>query len=248
MPRLREEELLPVTVRLDYGPDTPAPAAQIRTVLERLAALPDGLTFAGDRQRFKVILSLREDFLPQLEQLGERTPSLNRNRMRLVRMSGEQALEAATRPAPELVEEAVGRRVVEFVAGSKSGKKLERMEVEPALLSVVLRVLNERRIEAGQERITADLLTMSRERILLDFYEQAVGDLPPTVRIFIEERLLTRGGFRATVAHEDALAEGLTATSISSWFASGATCWGATNRIRGWDDSDRASESFWQCH
>lgn len=185
----------------------------------RLEQTDEGLDFSYERQRFRVILSLREDFLPQLERLGALIPSVLVNRMRLERMHGGQALEAVLKPAPDLVDDTVGRAIVAFVAGadesadasavaSSAGDadiRLTRLEVEPAILSVVLRVLNEKRIEAGQDKISADLLTMSRQRILGDFYEQALADLPAGVGVFIEEHLLTKGGFRNTVPCEEAL-------------------------------------------
>src|SRR5262249_17384972 len=48
-------------------------------------------TTAFDRQRYKVLLSFREDFLPALEGWKRDLPSILRNRLRLLPMSQERA-------------------------------------------------------------------------------------------------------------------------------------------------------------
>jgi hypothetical protein len=45
-------------------------------------------------QRYKVLLSFREDFLPAVEGWKRDIPSIMRNRLRLLPMSGEQAFDA----------------------------------------------------------------------------------------------------------------------------------------------------------
>ena len=84
--------------------------------------------------------------------------------MRVKRLNGTQALEIVQRPAPHLIAEGVGERIVEFVAGARGGsaERLAELEVEPALLSVICRELNERRRALGQTQITADLVSGNR--------------------------------------------------------------------------------------
>lgn len=160
-----------------------------------------------DKPSCQVILSLREDFLPELEGLKNEMRSLLHNRMRVKRLTGTQALEIVTRPAPHLLAEGVAERVVEFVAGARGGsaERLEEMEVEPALLSVICRELNQRRRALGQEKITADLVSGNRREILNDFYERSVEDLPANVRNYLEDHLLTKSGFRDNIALETVL-------------------------------------------
>ena len=59
-----------------------------------------------DSQRYKVILSFREDFLPASRGGSASVPSIMRNRLRLLPMSGEQAFEAVHTTAPQLVDAA----------------------------------------------------------------------------------------------------------------------------------------------
>src|SRR5204863_7666264 len=52
-----------------------------------------------------------------------------------------------------------------------------------------------------------DLVTGNRREILTDFYERSVADLPEGMRRFVEDRLLTKSGFRDNLALETALEE-----------------------------------------
>src|SRR5208283_4104454 len=157
--------------------------------------------FDFTRGDYRVLLSLREDYLPHLEGLRAAMPSLMQNRQRLARLAGAQALDAVSKPAPGLVTADVARAIVAFVSGRAD---LESAEVEPALLSLVCRELNFRRIAAGAPAIEAGLLEGSRATILAEFYERALSDQPAAVRAFIEEELLTESGHRENVALERA--------------------------------------------
>jgi tetratricopeptide (TPR) repeat protein len=74
--------------------------------------------------------------------------------------------------------------------------------VEPSLLSLICRELNNARIAQKRSEISADLLAGSRDTILTEFYERALADQPPAVRRFIEDELLTESGFRESIAEE----------------------------------------------
>jgi len=179
----------------------------------------DTARYNFDKPSCQVILSLREDFLPDLEGLKNEMRSLMHNRMRVRRLTGTQALEIVTRPAPQLLAEGVAERVVEFVAGARGGsaERMAELEVEPALLSVICRELNQRRRTLGQDQITADLVSGNRREILNDFYERSVADLPPAMREYVEDHLLTKSGFRDNVALETVLeAPGVTRALVDT--------------------------------
>jgi hypothetical protein len=155
--------------------------------------------FDFGRADYRILIALREDYLAHLEGLKNAMPSVTQNRMRLARMTGVQALAAVTRPGAGLVSEDVARSIVRFVAG---GAELERAEVEPSLLSLVCRELNETRRTKGHAEISADLLAGSRDTILTEFYERTLADQPAGVRAFIEDELLTDSGYRESIAEE----------------------------------------------
>jgi WD40 repeat protein len=164
-------------------------------------------------QGYRALICLREDYLPHLESLRSSMPSIAENRMRLTRMNGVRALEAVLNPGGDLITPEVGRQVVRFVAGARetvtapapeADDGLAALEIEPSLLSLVCRELNNRRLALGLPQITAALLAGNRERILQDFYERCLADQPPAVRAFIEDELVTDSGLRENIALERA--------------------------------------------
>ncbi|HEY0864384.1 MAG TPA: hypothetical protein VGD97_09795 [Lacunisphaera sp.] len=159
----------------------------------------DAAKFDFARADYRILISLREDYLAHLEGLKGSMPSVTQNRMRLARMTGPQAVAAVRAPAPHLVSEAVAEAVVRFVAG---GADLARAEVEPSLLSLICRELNNTRLAKGEAEISANLLEGSRDTILSEFYKRALADQPPGVQTFIEDVMLTDSGFRESVAEE----------------------------------------------
>lgn len=161
------------------------------------------------KHALKVLFSFREDYLPEFEGLRTLIRPIMQNRMRLSRMSGEQAVKAIRQAGGHLVTETVAGQIVRFVAAPRSGREsgeLARLEVEPALMSVVCRELNNRRLKAGQKEISAALLSGgAQQQIIHDFYESSLADIDNRVRIFIEDSLLTDAGYRDSCALEDAL-------------------------------------------
>ncbi|MGB6450956.1 MAG: hypothetical protein WBE92_09405 [Steroidobacteraceae bacterium] len=164
--------------------------------------------FDFSRSDYRVVIALREDYLAPLESLKRTMPSLSQNRLRLAPMTGSQALEAVLepanrlRPGKHLVSEEVAEAIVRFVAG---GSELANAEVEPSLLSLICRELNEQRIAQGRSEISQDLLAGSHEMILSNFYERSLADQPESVRRIVEDDLLTESGYRENLAEESLL-------------------------------------------
>ena len=158
--------------------------------------------FDFSRVDYRILISLREDYLAHLEGVKSAMPSITQNRMRLARMNGEQALAAVTKPGGKLVTKEVAESIVRFVAG---GAELRNAEVEPSLLSLICRELNNARIAQGKSEIWVDLIAGSNETILAEFYERALADQPPAVRKVIEDDLLTDSGYRENLAEERVL-------------------------------------------
>ena len=195
--------------------------------LEQLADLAEGtipdvvarrwVTNPADKENYieegeyKVLISLREDFLPWLNDQKIRLSKVPQKQYRLHQMNGDGAL-LAVGQARELVEESVAVQIVRYVAGEKRltpgrrGAALKDLEVEPALLSVVCRELNARRRQKNERKISADLLDGSQEDVLNDFYNRSFEGLPPVVGAFVEEQLITVSGARNSVPQDNALA------------------------------------------
>jgi hypothetical protein len=95
-------------------------------------------------------------------------------------------------------------RILNFVAGG--GDDAVEITIAPALLSLALRELNERRLTRGPDaKITPDLLDVEQQTIFEDFYNRTLQDFPAGVRVFIEDTLLTTTGYRDSCALDDAL-------------------------------------------
>jgi len=173
------------------------PPLALERRLEQDDSAADDFDFA--RADYRILIALREDYLAHLESLKGTMPSITQNRMRLARMTGAQALSAVMKPGGRLVSQEVAESIVRFVAG---GSELANAEIEPSLLSLVCRELNNLRIARGRAEISADLLAGSRDTILTEFYERALEDQPVGVRRVIEDELLTESGYRESLAEE----------------------------------------------
>ncbi len=180
-----------------------SPPAALREWLEEHPE--DASQFLFGRHQYRLLISMREDFLAQLDDFRTSMPSIVMNRKRLLPMDGIAALEAADQ-APDLMPMDVAESVVRFVAASDAPDcDLSELIVDPALLSVMCSELNEKRKRLGERAITAGLLEGSREEIVRDFYERAMGEVGAAVRTFIEEKLIIDPGYRDTVALDLAL-------------------------------------------
>src|SRR5258706_9748595 len=172
--------------------------------------------FDFTRSDYRVLITLREDYLAPLESLKKAMPSISQNRLRLAPMTGGEALVAVMQPGKGLVTEEVAEAIVRFVAG---GAELANAEVEPSLLSLICRELNDARIAQGRSEISLDLLAGSHATILTNFYERALAGQPEAVRHIIEDDLLTHSGFRENVAEERVLARFVEACAAAGTLA-----------------------------
>jgi hypothetical protein len=173
------------------------PPKQLEARLDEDDSAAERFDFA--RSDYRVLIALREDYLAPLESLKGAMPSITQNRLRLAPMTGQQALTAVMRPGKNLVSEEVAAAIVRFVAG---GAEIANAEVEPSLLSLICRELNDARIAQGRSEISLDLLAGSHASILSSFYERSLADQPAAVRRIIEDELVTASGFRENVAEE----------------------------------------------
>ena len=176
------------------------PPKELEAKLETDDSVIDRFDFG--RADYRILIALREDYLAHLEGVKTAMPSITQNRMRLARMNGQQALAAVMKPGGKLVSQEVAESIVRFVAG---GSELPNAEVEPSLLSLICRELNNARVAQGKSEMSADLLAGSNETILNEFYERALADQPPAVRKVIEDELLTDSGYRENLAEERVL-------------------------------------------
>lgn len=143
--------------------------------------------------KVRIVLSLREDYLPQLGTFKSRIPSIDRNIFRVRALNGVQAREVITRSGCFRDEKTIGSILSLFYPNEyREGQIVssEKLEIEPAFLSLLC-------YQLYKKKITRDLIEKEeQENILLDFYESEMKPFPDKMHKFIEFRLLTEGGFR----------------------------------------------------
>ncbi|MGO9381148.1 MAG: hypothetical protein ACLP4W_03395 [Mycobacterium sp.] len=185
-------------------------------------------------RNYRLLISLREDFLPELEGWRQLIPALGRSRVRLRRLRADDALDAVQKPAAHLMTDELARRVVGIIAGEDlhpgrdtastdavhPGDELGSAEVEPALLSLFCRELNEERKRRGQLQFDERLVEEAERDILSNYYSSCVDDLPPRVARFIESELISEKGFRDSFIREDAVPTHLTKDELAQLISS----------------------------
>lgn len=157
-----------------------------------------------ERLGARFVLSLREDYLPDLEIHADRIPRLGPNRYRLLPMSQAEALEAIDRTGGALVETADAERIVRFLdqqnlsVDPNRPRPQRRERIEPALLSLVCAGLNQHRVEQRAPKLDARSLDRLGGQLLEKFYDDALAALPEKRREaaarFIETELITLDG------------------------------------------------------
>jgi hypothetical protein len=180
-----------------------------------------GMDFPRGQAPVRVVLSLRQEYLPHLEAWKRQIPSLAGSAIRLwLRpFSGTAARAVILEAARHLISPDVADTIVRAVAARRSqrngrpgsrktlipaDRSLDELVVEPSLLNLFCYQLNERRIRDRQARIDSALIEAAGHDILSDFYRSGVAGLGKQVPLFIEEKLLSPSGHRLSIPAEDA--------------------------------------------
>ncbi len=167
-------------------------------------------TFDLKTQKIKVILSFREDYLPNFESLKGVIRDIFQNSYRLTPMNGQVAKSAILASASHLMSMETAEKIVRVIAQTKSVtiQPLEKIEVVPALLSLFCQGLNEYRIQNNQPLILPEQVSETvRETILDDFYHHALEGISGNIHALIEEELIDGGGYRKSYPKSDATEE-----------------------------------------
>ncbi|MCX6581772.1 MAG: WD40 repeat domain-containing protein [Candidatus Aminicenantes bacterium] len=177
------------------------------TVQSRLKKNRQMNPYPGGELHYRVILSLREDYLPQLEMLYKYIPSLRYSRYRVAQMKGENALEAILKPGKEIIKNTdVAIEIIEKIPESRDADYSPYEEkngswghkkIEPFLLSLFCYEINEKRLAVKAGEITGKLLAdVKAKDIIGDFYEKNISKFDANVKMAAEELLLTAEGRR----------------------------------------------------
>jgi Novel STAND NTPase 1/FHA domain len=178
------------------------------------AAKPERSQLSLLSLHYRIVLSCREDFLPDLKSWEADVPSLLRNYLRLEPMTRQCAIEAVEASGGTVLAEGVAPLIVDFVGtiDERPNSSTEAV-IEPVLLSLCCHQLNRRR-KPG-EKINKALVDRAGRDILDNFYQTALGDKdvkgPPDVATFIETYLIQGERFRGAYPKAEAIKDGLLA-------------------------------------
>ena len=172
-------------------------------------------------QHYRVIVSFREDFLPDMRAWEKQVPSLLRSYLRLEPMSRSRAIKAVEEAGKAVLEQGIAAQIVDFVGkpgGLAPSTGTSEVVIEPVLLSLCCTQLNRRRAHGA--KIDDALLKGAGEGIMEKFYSDALEDPevkgPPDVAPFIEEKLI-QGDFRGDYPKQEALEKNyLTARQLTA--------------------------------
>ncbi len=155
-----------------------------------------------DTQPYRFLISLREDYLPDLEEWSDLIPRLGPNRYRLLPMSVTQATEAIEKTGGALVTHEDAVNIVGYLSHTQnlneaeSHSRRKQAQIEPALLSLMCAGLNSERLKNKKERLTTDNLAKEGGLIVEGFYDAAFTNQPESLRDFVEQHLITADGAR----------------------------------------------------
>jgi len=157
-----------------------------------------------DHQAYRFLISIREDFLAELEYWADLIPRLAMNRVRLLPLSDKGAREAICKTGGALVTADSAERIVQFLGRQLApGVRVrDDRRIEPALLSLVCASLNADRLAATPPGAQLDVsdLEIRGAKILDRFYDDAFGALDADGRAgverWVELNLITSSGSR----------------------------------------------------
>lgn len=178
-----------------------------------------------EKSNFRIVIILREDFLPHFERHTTHIPALKGNRFSLLPLNEEQAAEIITRPMKNLVNLNVAELIIQKVTGRTDFTLdgIPEISIEATMLSLYLEQLYERMPENSKE-ITAELVNNCSDTIIKDFYEQAIQNIPSKSVELLEDELLTNSNRRNNVALDDLKAEGISEEDIDKLIEKKVLC------------------------
>ncbi len=139
---------------------------------------------------YRILLSLRADYLFLFDRLATQLPSAMRRRMELKPLGQKEALEAIQKPAPDLIAKPVAEIIADrlnelpdtiYDLDLAAESKIP-VRIVPALLSMVCDRLNKDRLKAGRKTISEDQIEEKFDLIFESYYHDVFNDLGERVR------------------------------------------------------------------
>lgn len=155
----------------------------------------------------RIVISLREDFLPQLNNLKKYLPFSNSYSFRVTYLFGSNALISIAKLGKELLTEKVAIQILNRIPES-SEKEIDLSEfdnkqswdsrhIEPFILSLFLYQLNEVRLSLNKRQISKDIVEKySINEIIKNHYTLSTTKISSSVLTVLEDKLVSDDGFR----------------------------------------------------
>ena len=166
-------------------------------------------SFSGTPVKF--LISVREDFLPNLEDLNDLIPSIKKSRIRLTELSKEAALEVVQNGGKKIIHSNVSTQLLQKISiesyqEEKKYKTSDYDKYEPFLLNLICYQINKQRIRQQKKIIDQQLVDQLNIRdIIQDFYTQSTTSLSKKTKNFVETQLITHDGYRKLIPKDDAV-------------------------------------------
>ena len=150
---------------------------------------------------FRIVFTLREDYLSYLERNTTLIPSLKLNRYCLLPINEEQAATIIMDPRPGLVDKDVAILIIQKITGETDFQLDGRpaIFVDSAILSLYLSRLYAM-IPEGEDKITAELVNTFGDNIIQDFYLEACSGISEKSVEYLEDNLLNNEGRRENIS------------------------------------------------
>lgn len=148
---------------------------------------------------FRIVVCLREDKLYLLERNSANIPSFKTNRYNLRALSPQSAIEVIMCPRPDLFSNEEAMAIVDKIADvGEEGMRT----IDPAILSLFLYKYFEKQGATNYDNIFAE------------YYREATEGIKTKSIAFLENHLLTLGGYRNQIPLDDAIESGVSRSDI----------------------------------
>lgn len=164
-----------------------------------------------EQTNFRIVFSMREDFLARLEDYSYYIPVLRKNRVGIAPMTGNQALEVILKPYPGIIDRETALKVIASIIDdenvSDNPEYLDTIKIDTCILSLFCSQLYKKAVENKLDKITQDLIKQSGFDIIHEYYKESVRGISSTAINYLEDKLLTNSGYRNSLAYEDVVPE-----------------------------------------
>ncbi len=164
-----------------------------------------------EKSEFHIVITLREDFLSDLERHTTYIPGMKSNRFAILPLNEEQAAKIIMEPVKGLISTDVATAIIQRVTGRTDFKLdgVPEIDVNASLLSLYMEQLYNKKLESNVKTITMAMVEQYGDYFITNFYEESIKGIPDEVVKILEEELITNADKRDNVARIDLVAKGV---------------------------------------